>query len=176
MDIGDTIAPKSDQLNAEDLLSGALTVTVTEVRVVGGDQPVHVFLAEFPGRPFKPSKTIRRVLVAAWGKESSAYTGRRMTIYRDPSVKFGGEEVGGIRISHMSHIDKRFSVALTVTKGKRAPYIVEPLVEATPLTAEQIATADREQITRWWNEYPGQRPAMTVRVEEIKAAEAAPDA
>jgi hypothetical protein len=47
-------------------------------------------------------------------------------------VKFGGQDVGGIRVSHMSHIDKRIVVALTVSRGKRVPYTVEPLKEATP--------------------------------------------
>lgn len=121
-----TIVPKSDQLNAEDMLSGPRTVTITGVRRGSAEQPVDIHLAEFD-RPFKPSKTVRRILVAAWGPDAAAYVGRRMTIYRDPTVKFGGMDVGGIRISHLSHIDKRFTVALTVTRGKRAPYVIQPL-------------------------------------------------
>ncbi|NKU61704.1 hypothetical protein GS891_00190 [Rhodococcus hoagii] len=49
-----------------------------------------------------------------------------MTLYRDPAVRFGGQDVGGIRVSHLSHIDKRLTLALTVTRGRRAPYVVEP--------------------------------------------------
>jgi hypothetical protein len=37
-------------------------------------------------------------------------------------VQFGGIKVGGIRISHMSHIDREMEMALTVTKAKRTPY------------------------------------------------------
>ena len=129
MDLTESIIPRSDQLNAEDFLTGPRTVTVTEVSAGNAEQPVNVHVAEFPDRPFKPSKSMRRVLVAAWGKESSAYVGRRMTLYRDPTVRFGGQDVGGIRISHMSHLDKRLTLALTVTRGKRAPYIVEPLAD-----------------------------------------------
>ena len=132
MDLTESIAPRSDQLNAEDLLTGPRTFTVEKVTEGNAEQPVNVHLVEFPGRPFKPSKTVRRIMVAAWGKDSTAYTGRRMTLYRDPSVRFGGQDVGGIRVSHMSHIDKRLVLALTVTRGKRAPYTVEPLVEAAP--------------------------------------------
>src|SRR6478752_5009279 len=126
MDLSDTIIPRSDQMNAEDLLSGPRTFTIKEVRKSGSaEQPVDVVLDEFPeGRPFKPSKTVRRIMVAAWGAEAANYTGRRMTLYRDPSVKFGGLDVGGIRVSHMSHIDKPLSIALTVTRGKRLPYRV----------------------------------------------------
>jgi hypothetical protein len=105
MDLTDTIVPRSDQLNAEDLLSGPRTVTITEVRRGTAEQPVDVHLAEFPGRPFKPSKTVRRIFVSAWGPDASTYAGRRLTIYRDPDVKFGGLATGGIRVSHLSHTE-----------------------------------------------------------------------
>ncbi|MFF4026887.1 hypothetical protein ACFYY5_28965 [Nocardia elegans] len=139
MDLTDTIAPKSDQLNAEDLLSGPRTVTIEKIAKGSAEQPVNIHLVEFPGRPFRPSKTVRRILVAAWGAEASAYTGRRMTLYRDPAVRFGGQEVGGIRISHLSHIDKRLTLALTVTRGKRAPFVVEPLPDGPPLITDAQA-------------------------------------
>jgi hypothetical protein len=135
MDLTESIAPKSDQLNAEDLLSGPRTFTIREVRAGGSlEQPVDVELVEFPGRPFRPSKTVRRLLVAGWGSESNAYAGRRLTLYRDPSIKFGRDEVGGIRVSHMSHLTKPLKLALTVTRGKRAPYVVEPLPDTAPPT------------------------------------------
>lgn len=134
MDLSETIEPRSDQMNAEDLLTGPRTFTITEVRKgSSAEQPVSIYLAEFPDdRPFKPSKTVRRILVAAWGKETSVYAGRRMTLYRDPAVKFGGQDVGGIRVSHLSHIERRLSIALTVTRGRRAPYVVEPLSDDAP--------------------------------------------
>src|SRR5690349_21249534 len=144
MDLTDTIIPKSDQLNAEDLLSGPRTFTITDVRAGGEDQPVNIHLAESPGRPFRPSKTVRRILVAAWGKDGDAYVGRRLVLYRDPAVKWAGQEVGGIRVSHMSHIDKPMKLALTVTKGKREPYVVKPLADEPAKPAQQPpkATAD----------------------------------
>ena len=131
MDISDSITPNSMQLNAEDLLTGPRTFTVADVKKGSAEQPVDIHLVEFPGRPFRPSKTVRRILVNAWGPEASAYVGRRMTLYRDPAVKFGGMDVGGIRVSHLSHIDKALTVALAVTRGKRAPYTVQPLPETT---------------------------------------------
>ena len=135
MDISTTIAPKSDQLNADDLLGGPVTVTITKVTRGDADQPVNIATAEFgDGRPFKPCKSMRRVLVAAWGKDASEYTGRRMLLYREATVKFGGQEVGGIRIGALSHIDHKLTLALTMTRGKRAPYTVESLPETTPET------------------------------------------
>lgn len=129
MDMSAFVVPKSDQLNADDLTEPR-TIRITKVSGTGNaDQPVAVFFEGDNGRPFKPCKSMRRVMVAAWDKDATAYVGRSMTIYRDPRVAFGGMEVGGIRISHMSHIDKTLSLALTVTKAKRAPYRVEPLAE-----------------------------------------------
>lgn len=132
MDLSETIAPRSDQLNAEDLLTGPRTVTVEKVTKGTAEQPVNIHLVEFPGRPFKPSKTVRRILVAAWGKEASAYTGRRMMLYRDPAVRFGGQDVGGIRVSALSHIESRLTLHLTVTRGNRAPFTVDPLPDVAP--------------------------------------------
>jgi hypothetical protein len=142
LDMTDTIIPKSDQLNADDLMTGPRTFTIADVRKTGSaEQPVDVLLSEFPpGRPFKPSKSMRRVMVAAWGADAHGYVGHRLTLYRDPTVRFGGQDVGGLRISHMSHIDKPLTLALTVTRGKRAPYRVEPLPDEAP--SHPVVTAD----------------------------------
>ena len=127
MDMSKSIEPDSGQLNADDLMAGPVTVTITGVTRGTPEQPVNVELAEYPGRPYRPAKSMRRVLVAAWGKDSSVYAGRRLTLYRDPRVRFGREEVGGIRISHLSHIGEPMTVMLTVTRGRRAPFTVQPL-------------------------------------------------
>lgn len=140
MDLTDSIAPKSDQLNAEDLLTGPRTFTVEKVSAGSAEQPVNIHLAELPGRPYRPSKTMRRVMVSAWGKETNVYAGRRLTLYRDPEVTFGKDKVGGIKISHLSHLDKRLALMLTATRGKRALHTVEPLIEApAPMSREQGA-------------------------------------
>lgn len=139
MDISKTIEPRSDQLNADDLMTGPVTVTIEKVSKGDAEQPVNVHLEGYPGRPFKPSKSMRRVMVAAWGPNAAEYAGRSMTLYRDPSIKFGKDEVGGIRISHLSHIDKRLTLALTVTRGRRQPFTVEPL-QTAPVT--QKTTVD----------------------------------
>lgn len=174
MDLTDTIIPKSDQLNAEDLMAGPRTVTITGVEAGSSEQPVFIHLAEFPGRTFRPSKTVRRVLVAAWGVQSSVYVGRRMTLYRDPEVKFGGETVGGIRISHLSNIDKPLKVALTVTRGRRAPVVVQPLPDAPPArdwSAEVESAATVEALRALWKSAP---PALHARITERVAELQAP--
>ena len=131
MDISDSLAANSAQQNYDEYLAGPKTVTVEKVTRGSSEQPVDVHLVEFPGKPFKPAKSVRRVLAAAWGTDASAWAGRRMTIYGDPEVRYAGKAVGGLRVSHVSHIDKPVTVALTVTRGKREPFTVQPLVEAT---------------------------------------------
>ena len=131
MDISESLAANSAQQNADEYLAGPKTVTVSEVKKGSAEQPVDVHLVEFPGKPFKPAKSVRRVLAAAWGTDASQWAGRRLTIYCDPEVRYAGKAVGGLRVSHVSHIDKPVTVALTVTRGKREPFTVHPLVEAT---------------------------------------------
>jgi hypothetical protein len=175
MDLTSTTAPKSDQQNFDDYISGPKTVTISEVRQGSTEQPVEVHLVEFPGRPYKPSKSMRRVLIAAWGPESATYAGRRITLVGDPTVKFGGTVVGGIKISHLSHIDKRLNVNLTVTRGKRAPHTVEPLTDqpSTPTEADVAATDDQQQLREMWNAHPNLRAAIEARVAAIKEQEEA---
>lgn len=128
MSLRDTIAPKSDQLNYDDFLDGAHTYTVAGLKAGEKEQPVIIALEEH-NRPFKPCKSMRRVLIHVWGDKGKDWIGQRFTLYGDPSVKFGGVQVGGIRISHMSGIEAPVTLKLTTTKAKRADYTVKPLVE-----------------------------------------------
>ena len=127
MDLSKSIEPRSDQQNFEDYLAGPKTVTISGVTQGNAEQPVNIELEEYPGRPFKPSKTVRRILVSAWGADSSVYIGRRMTLFGDPTVKWAGETVGGIRVSHLSDIDKPLTIALSVSRGKRQKTTIQPL-------------------------------------------------
>lgn len=132
VDMARFIVPKSDQMNADDLQIAPRTITITGVRANEGsaEQPISVYFDGDDGKPYKPCKSMRRVMVAVWGSDAHKYVGRSMTLYCDPDVQFGGLRVGGIRISHMSHIDKAQTMALTATRSKRKPFTVEPLVVA----------------------------------------------
>lgn len=130
-DLSDTIKPKSDQLNSDDLLTGPITVTIANVTRGTPDQPVSIEIGE--GRqPYKPCKSMRRVMISAWGVRGKDWIGKSMTLYCDPTVKFGGVALGGIRISHMSHISGPLSIMLTTTRSKRAPFNVLPLKAEEP--------------------------------------------
>jgi len=124
VDMSQFITAKSDQLNADDLLGGPITVRVTGVRGTNDkDQPIAISYEGDQGKPYKPGKSMRRVLVHFWGKEADAYLGRFMTLYRDPDVTFGKIKVGGIRIGAMSDIEAG-EVALTATKGSKKLFSV----------------------------------------------------
>lgn len=147
MDMTTSIIPKSDQLNADDLIAAPITVTIREVKQGNAEQPVDVVLVEFPGRAYRPSKSMRRVMVSAWGAEASNYAGHRLTLFRNPEIMFGREKVGGIEIAAMSHIDKPLTVALTATRGKRKNFTVQPLIERDFLAELKLAGDDVDAIT-----------------------------
>jgi hypothetical protein len=142
-DMLSTIVPKSDQLNADDLLSGqTIAIKITKVSIHSGEQPVAISFENDNGKPWKPCKSMCRVLVNVWGKDANQYIGRSLMLYCDPSVKFGGLAVGGIRISHMSHIAEPVTMALTATKGNKKPFTVKPLAGVAEPKADVAPVED----------------------------------
>ena len=148
MDITHTLAPVSDQMDAVDLQTGPRTFTVKSVTEGSREQPVNVHLVEFP-RPWRPSKNMRRVLAAIWGADASRWKGRRITLYLDPEVVYGGIKVGGIRISHASHIDRRTEAIVMPKRGRSEVYSVEPIRETAPPTDEPPRTLPQDDSADW---------------------------
>lgn len=147
-DMTPAIIPKSDQISADDLIGGPRTIRIASVDIrPGTEQPISVHYEGENGRPYKPCKSMARVMVYVWGPDASQYVGRSLTLYRDPEVKWGGMAVGGIRISHMSHMPRESVMSLTVTKGSRKPYKVSPLVvDAEQSRPEKLIAWVRGQI------------------------------
>lgn len=182
-DLRSTIVPKSDQLNAEQLLGGDITITVTDVRMGSEDQPVILHYANDQGRPYKPCKTMRKLLIFAWGEDGRAWVGKSMTLYNDQAVRFGGMTVGGIRISHLSHIERDISVSLTATKGKKAQHtvlvlnvvtlddVLQAIATATDRNGMNAAKAKAMQLT---NESDVQQAqvAYSARMKELRGSAA----
>lgn len=164
MDLTESIAPRSDQVNADDLVGGPVTYTIREVRKGAAEQPFDFMLVE-TDRAYRPSKTMRRLIVAAWGPDANVYAGRRLTLYREPSIKFGGQVVGGIRISHMSHIQKRIEEKFQTTRGKRETFVVQPLPDA-PEQDPRIVALKAE----WKAADPDRRKAIEAEVAELSKA------
>ncbi len=116
MDISTTTAVKSDQINAVDLVGKTVTVTVTNVsKGKTAEQPVDIHFASTE-KVFRPCKNVRRVLMRGWGKETDTWRGKSMRLYTDEKVRFGADITGGLRVSHLSHIEE-FTIALQLSRG-----------------------------------------------------------
>lgn len=114
------MAPKSDQLNADDLIAGPRLITITHVKVsASGEQLVSVHYENDYGKPWKPSKGMMRVMAQIYGDDPDMWVGRSVELYRKEDVRFGKDTVGGIRIKAMSHINKPLKAIVTVSRGKR---------------------------------------------------------
>lgn len=145
-DMSSVIIPKSDQLNAEDFLAGPQVFTIEDVAISPGtEQPVSIRLAG-EKRVWRPCKSMSRVLVSAWGPDARQYLTRSVRLFCDPNVTWGGMKVGGIRISHMTHIERDMVIALTATKGKKVMATIKPLVMEKPKPAADGAA-------NWANEH-----------------------
>lgn len=157
-DLSATIKPKSDQLNSDDLIGGPRTIKITNVLLRAGDQPVAIRFEGDDNKPYLPCKSMRRVLVHVWGNDGKSYIGRYMTLFRDPSVIWGGLEVGGIRISHMSNITDPITLSLTATQKSRKPYVVKPLIIDNSLLDEgnKIASQGTDALKAWFTKLSSQ--------------------
>lgn len=176
-DVSEVLAPNSQQLDNIELRGKGpqvFTVARVDVRTPGTDQPLIVHLVEFP-RPWKPGKTMGRVLAHCWGRESDNWPGKQVELYADESIKFGNETPGGTRISRVSHIDKPQQVPVLLSQGRPGFYKVEPLPESaqqpTPVepTAEEIAACtDKAELQGMWRRSsPERRAQIEARVADL---------
>lgn len=170
-----TAEPRSDQWNADDFVGGPRIFTVAGVKAGKAEQKYDIELAG-EERCWRPPLTVLRLLIAAWGDDATQWVGRRVELYRDDSITFGRDQVGGIRISRMSDLPggRQLRVALTATRGKRAGHVVEPLIEQPApkiATAEEIAaSSDRDELRSWWQAADEDtRALIQARVGELDA-------
>jgi hypothetical protein len=147
VDIRAATKPKSDQLNYENFIAGPQTFTVSRVTPGDRDHPVFVHMVECPATPYKPSKGMLKCIAApdGWGDKSSKWVGKKITLYGDPTVIYGGVEVGGIKVGALADIESDYETLISARRGVRKPHLIKRLVEVTakplpPYPAEQFAT------------------------------------
>ena len=175
MDITDALAPKSDQLDAVELVAPR-TFTIDEgsrLATRDGFPVVEVKLVGFD-RVWRPSKGMLDAIVAIWGTNAREWAGQSVTLYNDPEVTFGKDKVGGIRISAMTGIAKPTTVQIRGRGqgGRKVPWRIQPLKDApkpTGPTLEQVAACDdTEQLRSMWQAAtPDVRTAIEARVAEL---------
>lgn len=166
-----TIEKKTDQLNYEDFLGGVTRiVTIAGVKAGTKEQQYDVAL-EGDKRVWRPAVTVLKILVAAWGDDATEWVGRRALLYGDPTITFGRDRVGGIRVSHLSHITETVTANLTETRGKRKIHTVDPLPDAPTTRTLDIATSTDQQALReaWKTADPDTKALIEARVAELKA-------
>jgi len=186
LDVSKAIEPKSDQLNADDLLTGPQTVKIVRVEIKPtSEQPVWIHLEGKDGKPWKPCKSALRCLAMIWGADASKWSGLHCTIYNDPDVQFGGVRVGGIRVSHMEGLTEPRTLMLTKTRGKRGATVIKPLVleksqpedktgptidtETLFQDARDNAELGRDGFAAWWkSKTKAERDAMAEIMDELK--------
>lgn len=130
IDMKKAIEAKSNQLNADDLIGGPITVKIIGVKEGSKEQPIVIHYQGDSGKPWLPCKTMCRVLTGAWGLDGSQYVGKHLTLYRDPDVKWAGEAVG-VEIRDVSTSYDRASIdklkayykdRLDAIKSNEAPF------------------------------------------------------
>lgn len=179
MDITDALAPTSDQLDAVELVSPR-TFTIADGSRLGqreGKVVAEIRLVDFD-RVWRPSKGMLDVLAKLWGTNAKEWVGRSVTLYNDTEVTFGKDKVGGIRISHMSHIDKATTVQIRGRGqgGRKIAWKVQPLTAPTtapapppePTEADVAACDDVTVLRGWWQQSGDERRAqIQARVGEL---------
>ena len=185
-DVTSALAPKSDQLNADDLLQPR-TIRITAVDVQPTpEQPITIRFDGDNGRPWKPCKTAARCLASIWGTNSAQWIGLSCTIYNDPTVTWAGAAVGGVRVSHMEGIDKPRTLQLTKTRGKKGAVTIQPLIlaDAPPPpdptdaqnAARKAASQGKATFVAWWKANKAAHDLVNPIMDELKAATAEADA
>src|SRR5690625_4121085 len=149
-----TAEPRSDQINYEDFVGGSKVFTVAGVRNGTAEQKYDIGL-EGEQRVWRPPLTVLRTLIACWGDDAEVWQGRQVELYGDPSIRFGKDAVGGIRIKALSHLDEPKTVTVTVARGKRQKITIQPL-QQQPVThwhaLIQQASNDQDKLRQLWHQ------------------------
>ena len=174
-----TAPARSDQINADDFVGGPEVFTIAGVSEGKAEQRYDIALEETPGKAWRPPLTVLRLLIAAWGDESTRWVGRRVMLYRDETVMFGKDSVGGIRVLQMSDLpnNEPFETKVMVSRGRRVKVHIEPLTEAAPAptpspTAQDVAECNDVEALRamWKAASPEVQELIKARVDELNGA------
>lgn len=146
MDITETLQANSDQLNAVDLIASPITVKILDVSVnKKSDQPVSIKI-DGGLQPYKPCKSMRRLLAKVWGTDSKDWINKSMTLFCDMNVIWAGQAVGGIRISHLSGLSEKTEIPLRASRTKTVVYTIYPIKGKNDSSKEKSFI---EQLQEW---------------------------
>lgn len=153
------IKKNTDQLNYEDFIGG-VTRLVTIAGVEKGRKEAQYDISiEGDDRYWRPPATVLKQLVLAYGDEGANWVGKSAILYGDPDVKMKGVKVGGIRVSHLSHIEEPLTASLTITRGQVGKFVVDPM----PETQMRILRLRQE----WKTADPARKAAIQAEVAKL---------
>lgn len=189
-DFEKTLEAKSDQINASDLVGREMVITIKSIKVNSKqDQPVSISINE-DTKVYRPSKGMRRLIADCWGTtDYSKYIGRQIKLFRDPEVKYGGKDVGGIAICELSDMKSSKDVVIPIARNRYKTYTVRPLkiglVDAKEDKTEPVDSINEDEVRAdardaarqgkdafrdWWKSAsPAQRQIANEIMDELKS-------
>jgi len=148
------LAPKSDQLNADDLIVGNIVIVISKVTInLGSEQKIIINYQGDNGKPWKPSKGMGRVLTEILGGDPDKWVGETVELFRNKEIRFGKEKCGGIQIAGMSAVRNVTTLLITTSKGKKSSITIQPIAASgnqpqhraqAPATQPEQPNAKRE--------------------------------
>jgi len=137
--LAQALAPRSDQLNADDLIVGNKVITITKVLVnlQSEQQKVVVHYVDDNGKPWKPSKSMGRVLAEILGGDFSKWEGEQIELFKNKEITFGKDKCGGIQIAAMSAAKNPIKTMITTKRGVKSKITILPLLTAPQQTKKQ---------------------------------------
>ena len=140
MNIREFITIKSDRMNYEDFITGPQSFTIERLGKKNdqGNDRLLIFMKGRPDTPFWVPKGMAKCLAnpSGWGNAPfSEWIGRSMTLFGEPTVVYGGKELGGVRISHISHIDAPYTTKISLRRGVRIDYEIQKMASDLPVAA-----------------------------------------
>ena len=173
IDLSKTTQGKLDQINA-DLVSEPFVIKISDITEDEKNiqQPILIHWYGGAGKPFKPCLTMRRVLsdISVWGKAGLAYKDRYLKLFNDTKVTMGADKTGGVRISHLSNLDRETTIMVKSKRGKKIPYTVHPLSAIDILKCEGEISAKKgmEAFTVWGKNLTSeQKTSLTDYIKEL---------
>jgi len=167
-------APKSDQLNADDLILANKIIRINKV-LVNLQLESHKIWIHFDGdqgKPWKPSKSMARVLGEILGGDFDAWIGQHIELFRNKEITFGKEKCGGIQIAAMSALNNPVTVMVTTKRSVKSKITIQPLRinnEAPKKQSNPILKKIASDLQSASNNGENALLAITIPEEHVKA-------
>jgi len=92
-------------------------------------------------------KTSGHSMAAMWGKDDANWIGKRVTLYADPDIMFGADQVGGIRVAGSPDIDKEIKIRIKFKKKRALEVVLTPTAAPATLPKPTEPTPSAPPIT-----------------------------